>query len=56
VALYGASWLLRTRGRERTGIALSFVAGSAATIGGFLGGELAFPPARPSEEQTPAGV
>jgi uncharacterized membrane protein len=50
VVLYGASWLLRRAGRQRTGVAVSFVAGGAATIAGFFGGELAFPSAQPSEE------
>ena len=48
IALYSASWLLRRSGRERTGVAVSFGAGTAATIAGVLGGQLALAPTQES--------
>lgn len=42
IVLYGTSWLLRRRGRRTSGIALSLVGGSVATVSALLGGDLAF--------------
>jgi uncharacterized membrane protein len=48
-ALYGVSWLLRRRGRRRSGIAVSMlgyaVAGASAYLGGHLAQALREPPA-----------
>ncbi len=41
-ALYGLSLLARLRGRRSTGVALAMAGATAATVGGFLGGHLAF--------------
>ena len=41
-ALYAASWFDRRRGRRPRGIALAMAGATAATVGGFLGGHLAF--------------
>ncbi|HLS49489.1 MAG TPA: DUF2231 domain-containing protein [Actinomycetaceae bacterium] len=40
-ATYAASWLARRSGHHRTGVALSLLGASAATVGGFLGAHLA---------------
>lgn len=41
-ALYGASWIARKRGKRSLGLGLSLAGATAATLGGFLGGHLAF--------------
>jgi hypothetical protein len=41
-ALYTASFVQRCRGRRGRGIATGMVAAGVATIGGYLGGHLAF--------------
>lgn len=41
-ALYGASYLARRRGDRRRGIILGHFAATAATVGGYLGGDLVF--------------
>lgn len=41
-ALFTLSWLSRRRGRHTTGVALGVFAAAAATVGGHLGGHLAF--------------
>ena len=41
-ALYGASFLARRRGDRRRGLVLGHLAAGAATVGGYLGGELVF--------------
>jgi uncharacterized membrane protein len=40
--LYLLSWNARRRGRHSQGVALGMAGGAVATIGGFLGGHLAF--------------
>lgn len=40
--LYASSWLARRRGQHRAGVALGMCAAGAATVGGYLGGHLAF--------------
>jgi len=42
LACYTASWAVRRRRRSTLGIALGFVGATAASIAGFLGGELVF--------------
>ncbi|WP_327293980.1 MULTISPECIES: Rieske 2Fe-2S domain-containing protein [unclassified Streptomyces] len=42
VGLYAASWVARGRGRQCWGTALGFTGLSAASIGGMLGGHLAY--------------
>ncbi|MBB2908992.1 nitrite reductase/ring-hydroxylating ferredoxin subunit/uncharacterized membrane protein [Streptosporangium becharense] len=42
LGLYTGSLALRLAGRERTGRALSFAALSASTVGGYLGGHMAY--------------
>ena len=42
LGLYSASWVARRRGRRAQGVALSFLGAAAATVGGFLGGHLAY--------------
>lgn len=42
VILYGASYLARRRGARGAGLVLSTLGASAATLGGFLGGHLAY--------------
>jgi uncharacterized membrane protein len=49
--LYLKSWSLRRRHRV-TGIGIGFVAATAATIGGYLGGWLAFGAANPRDRST----
>jgi uncharacterized membrane protein len=44
-ALYVMSWRARRRDRHVVGVLLGFLGAGAATIGGYLGGHLAFPPA-----------
>ena len=41
-ALYGASFLARRRGDRTRGLVLGHLAAGAATVGGYLGGELVF--------------
>lgn len=41
-ALYGLSFLARRRGRRTGGVMLGLAGATAATVGGFLGGHLAF--------------
>jgi uncharacterized membrane protein len=41
-ALYGWSWVARRNGRRGTGIAIGMAAAGVATVGGLLGGRLAF--------------
>lgn len=38
--MYVASWVVRGRGRHGTGTALALMGGTAATVGGYLGGHL----------------
>lgn len=40
LALYAGSWIARSRGRNRQGVALSWAGATFATVGGFLGGHL----------------
>jgi len=40
LALYAGSWIARRRGRNRSGVALSWAGATFATAGGFLGGHL----------------
>ena len=40
LALYAGSWLARSRGRQRSGVALSWAGATFATVGGYLGGHL----------------
>jgi uncharacterized membrane protein len=49
--LYLKSWSVRRRHRV-TGIGIGFVAATAATIGGYLGGWLAFGAAKPRDRST----
>lgn len=42
-SLFAASWVARRHGARRRGVALCHAGAAAATIGGFLGGHLAFP-------------
>ena len=42
IALYGASWLARRRGDDRRGAALSLVGLAGLSVGGYLGGHLAY--------------
>ena len=41
-ALYTASWFHRRRGDRPTGVRFAHLAAATATVGGFLGGHLAF--------------
>lgn len=41
-ALYGWSYFARRRGERTKGVRLGHLAAGAATVGGFLGGELVF--------------
>jgi uncharacterized membrane protein len=41
VVLYGASWLVRRRGRHRTGALLALAGGAVSGVGGYLGGHMA---------------
>ena len=41
-ALYGWSWVARRTGRRGRGIAIGMAAATVATVGGLLGGRLAF--------------
>ena len=41
-ALYAASYLARRRGEHRRGVNLGHLAATAATVGGYLGGDLVF--------------
>lgn len=58
-ALYAASLLARLRGRHRRGVALAVAGGSAAWVGGYLGGHLSLVrkvgTADPSYGPRPAG-
>jgi uncharacterized membrane protein len=49
--LYAFSWWQRRRGRHLRGVATAQIAAAAATVGGYLGGELAFG-ASPPEPDT----
>lgn len=42
VSAYGLSWLARTRGARKTGIAASLAGGAALGVAGWLGGHLAY--------------
>ena len=42
IACYGLSWLARRRGDRSRGLALSFLGATVATVGGYLGGHLAY--------------
>ncbi len=42
-ALFAASWRARRHGARRRGVRLCHAGAAAATVGGFLGGHLAFP-------------
>ncbi|MGN6694987.1 MAG: DUF2231 domain-containing protein [Aquihabitans sp.] len=41
-ALYGASWFARRRGNRTLGVGLGHAGAAVATVGGYLGGHLAF--------------
>jgi hypothetical protein len=41
-ALYASSYLARRRGRTFKGVALAMLGAGAATVGGYLGGELVY--------------
>jgi hypothetical protein len=43
-ALYALSWWQRRRGHQLRGVLTAQLAAAAATIGGYLGGRLAFGP------------
>lgn len=42
--LYAGSWVARRRGARTTGVVLGHLGATVATVGGYLGGHLAFPP------------
>ncbi len=42
IACYGLSWLARRKGDRSRGLALSFLGATVATVGGYLGGHLAY--------------
>ena len=42
VTLYGSSWLARRRGKRVRGVFLGLLGGTAATLGAYLGGHLAW--------------
>lgn len=42
VGLYGYSWVARRNGDQRRGVALGMAGATAATVGGYLGGHLAW--------------
>lgn len=42
LAAYGASWTARRRGHRATGIGLSLLGATAVSVGGWLGGHLAY--------------
>ena len=44
VTVYAASWVARRRGSRALGVALGHMGATIATVGGYLGGHLAFPP------------
>jgi uncharacterized membrane protein len=50
-SLYAASWSLRRR-RHLAGVMVGLAAAAAATVGGYLGGWLAFGEANPRERST----
>ncbi len=41
IGLYAASWVARTRGRQRPGVALALAGAAVAGVGGYLGSHLA---------------
>lgn len=55
-SLYGLSWLLRRRGSRGIGVAVSHVAALCATVGGDLGGRLAFGDAPDGHDAAPDGA
>jgi len=42
LALFFGSWIVGRRERRRTAVTLSWLGATAATVGGYLGGQLAF--------------
>jgi len=54
-AFYAWSLAARVRGRRTRGIALGMLGAGAATVGGYLGGHLAFPPSDPVPARSDAG-
>lgn len=57
--LYAGSWVARRRGARTTGVVLGHLGATVATVGGYLGGHLAFAseptqPGEPSEARSPA--
>lgn len=42
VSLYGLSWIARRKGEHRRGVVLGLAGATAATVGGYLGGHLAW--------------
>jgi uncharacterized membrane protein YfcA len=50
-SMYAASWSLRRR-RHVAGVTLGLAAAAVATVGGYLGGWLAFGEANPRERST----
>lgn len=50
--LYTCSFLARLRGRRGKGIALGMLAATAATVGGYLGGQLAYGKTEPTTADT----
>lgn len=42
LALYGASWAARRKGRQARGVALGLAGGAAMAVGSYLGGHLAY--------------
>ena len=53
--LYAWSLVARLRGRRARGITLGMLGAGAATVGGYLGGHLAFPPSGPSPARDDGG-
>ncbi|HEY5887661.1 MAG TPA: DUF2231 domain-containing protein [Acidimicrobiales bacterium] len=53
--LYAWSLAARLRGRRARGITLGMLGAGAATVGGYLGGHLAFPPADPVPARSDGG-
>jgi len=54
--LYGLSWRERRRGRHLAGVGLGVVGATAATIGGYLGGHLAFASSGGTRAEMAAGA
>lgn len=54
--LFALSWRARRRGHQARGVALSGVGAAVATVGGMLGGHLAFGPSTPSDDSVASSV